>query len=1320
MRTLFRPLLIFVLTGSLLLAGSTGAFGQTGPTIDVWYGLSQDFGVLGEAQVWCDIQGNVSDPDGVALLSYTLNGGIDVPMNQGPDGFRLQNTGDFIVDLAVADLVSGANTVVITAEDALGNPNTAVVTVNYIPGNTWPATYSTDWGSLVTDGNPLTPDPAILEQATVVNGNWSVVGDSIRTVEPGFDRLVAIGDIAWTDYEVTVPVTMNEATNPGAFGVGFKFRWQGHTDNPDNCDQPLCGYLPLGELGWIFQDKLDLFFDGPDVPFIPTLGTTYWMKMRVETDMSGATYSLKAWENGQAEPDWMVTHTDVANSPAAGSLMLVAHEVDASFGNVTVIPVTGTNTPPVAVDDAAFVVTGTSKDVDVLFNDYDPDGFLDPATVTVTSGPFNGSISGIAPGTGVVTYLHDGGVATADSFTYTVDDNEGAVSNEATVRLSIGAPPTLGFYSDDFNTCGLADFWTYVDPTGSATPPAIEGAFTGDAHLSLSVPGGTEAQPYGGIIGAPHITQLATDEDFTLEVKWDSAHPSIANAEQGILIIQDDGKWLRFDIASFDSDIHILAIDSENAIPVNFNIGSAGTTPQYIRVNRAGDTWNLHYSFDGSSWFIPTGSGFTYALAVAKIGLFTGTAGANPAHTALVDYFSNTADPVDGSDDTDLNVPDVTIVGNGAVTLDPDLANFACGDPVQLTALADPGSVFTGWSGDVDSAANPLDLVMNGPISVTATFRALAGNVVAANTSGVLGLSPSQPCAAGIPIEITRDGAAGMRGFSLTLQLTDLDLCSGLVSIQEGPYLSNIGTTQFDVTDNGGGNYQIDGTILGVPCGAVAPSGILFTIDVTHTIADGTGLISVSGLSLFDCASQVLGGDPGADAPIQIDSTPPANVTGLATTQLLSSPSWSTRIIKVDISWTPSLSPDAYQIDLYRVSFGGYPEYDDAGGSAPTLPTDPAGEGWQLINTKAADETSHIAQPADRDYYYFCVVTRDSLGNESAVGAMSGIPNYLLGDVSDGGASIVDGDNIVDTADLTLLGSGYGTMDGDAPYRGTLDIGPTSDMSVSGLPTTDNKIDFEDLILFSLNYSLDASGNLVSPPVQKTLPPAAASNVLSATHGELPAVGETFDVHLVLAADGSLQALQIPLEWDYLVVEPVSVRGGPLLAAQGGQAFLMSPEPGTVDLALAGARETGISGTGEVASVIFRVIGLGSPGIEPGDLTGRNRDNESVEVSIGDVTEIPGGLMPAVTRLRPNYPNPFNPTTTISFDLVSQGRVNLAVYGIDGRLVRIIADEVYSAGRHEKVWDGRDAAGRSVASGTYLYIMQTGDIRQTRRMLLLK
>ncbi len=85
------------------------------------------------------------------------------------------------------------------------------------------------------------------------------------------------------------------------------------------------------------------------------------------------------------------------------------------------------------------------------------------------------------------------------------------------------------------------------------------------------------------------------------------------------------------------------------------------------------------------------------------------------------------------------------------------------------------------------------------------------------------------------------------------------------------------------------------------------------------------------------------------------------------------------------------------------------------------------------------------------------------------------------------------------------------------------------------------------------------------------------------------------------------------------------------------------------------------------------------------------------------------------------YPNPFNPTTTIAYELKTPSSVDLRVFDLSGRLVRVLragAREI--AGPHEVVWDGTDATGRSVASGTYIYRLQAGEYRQTKAMTLVK
>ncbi len=88
--------------------------------------------------------------------------------------------------------------------------------------------------------------------------------------------------------------------------------------------------------------------------------------------------------------------------------------------------------------------------------------------------------------------------------------------------------------------------------------------------------------------------------------------------------------------------------------------------------------------------------------------------------------------------------------------------------------------------------------------------------------------------------------------------------------------------------------------------------------------------------------------------------------------------------------------------------------------------------------------------------------------------------------------------------------------------------------------------------------------------------------------------------------------------------------------------------------------------------------------------------------------------------LLPNYPNPFNPSTTIAFDLTEAALVDLAVYDTSGRLVRTLMDSPTEPGRHAITWDGRSDAGRSVASGVYFVKLRVNGRVHVDRMVLMK
>jgi hypothetical protein len=121
--------------------------------------------------------------------------------------------------------------------------------------------------------------------------------------------------------------------------------------------------------------------------------------------------------------------------------------------------------------------------------------------------------------------------------------------------------------------------------------------------------------------------------------------------------------------------------------------------------------------------------------------------------------------------------------------------------------------------------------------------------------------------------------------------------------------------------------------------------------------------------------------------------------------------------------------------------------------------------------------------------------------------------------------------------------------------------------------------------------------------------------------------------------------------------------------------------------------------------------------------TGMAQDGEVEDHMIyieDDMTGTPDRQIPDRFEVYQNAPNPFNPMTTIRFDLPTPQRVVLTVYTVDGRRVATVIDEPLTAGAHGVVWNGRNDAGQPVASGTYFYRVEAGPYSKTERMTLIK
>ena len=112
------------------------------------------------------------------------------------------------------------------------------------------------------------------------------------------------------------------------------------------------------------------------------------------------------------------------------------------------------------------------------------------------------------------------------------------------------------------------------------------------------------------------------------------------------------------------------------------------------------------------------------------------------------------------------------------------------------------------------------------------------------------------------------------------------------------------------------------------------------------------------------------------------------------------------------------------------------------------------------------------------------------------------------------------------------------------------------------------------------------------------------------------------------------------------------------------------------------------------------------------DANGRSTFHGPVPVTIA--------VAPSAFQLIQNKPNPFNPTTTIEYDLPRRAHVTIRVYDTLGREVRTLLDATQPAGFHQIAWNGRDLHGKAVSSGVYLYTMTAGSFVESKKMLLLK
>ncbi len=316
-----------------------------GPVIDVYYVDEQDtlsFGRIGNPARWLNVLGNVSDPDGIESVVYVLDGGLEQPVPLGPDGLRLHYPGDFNIEIDRFALENGQHSVLLKATDSTGAITYRPITVHYTDENTWPIPYSVDWRTVEN----------ITDVAQVIDGKWELTPDGLHIVDPGYDRLVAIGQDTWeSNYEVYVTLTINDGPNDSEAGVVLG--WQGH----EGITSPHTDW-PLETLAWMGTDlrRPRLRFTAypgtiweevlrPDI----VAGIPYVLHARSEyLSDSTARVAMNVWAEGTPEPDgWQI----ISDLPARdGSLLLITHLGDITFHTVEISPLsTDLPSPPISL-----------------------------------------------------------------------------------------------------------------------------------------------------------------------------------------------------------------------------------------------------------------------------------------------------------------------------------------------------------------------------------------------------------------------------------------------------------------------------------------------------------------------------------------------------------------------------------------------------------------------------------------------------------------------------------------------------------------------------------------------------------------------------------------------------------------------------------------------------------------------------------------------------------------------------------------------------------------------------------------------------------
>ncbi len=519
-------------------------------------------------------------------------------------------------------------------------------------------------------------------------------------------------------------------------------------------------------------------------------------------------------------------------------------------------------------------------------------------------------------------------------------------------------------------------------------------------------------------------------------------------------------------------------------------------------------------------------------------------------------------------------------------------------------------------------------------------------------------------------------------GDDLVIEATVTDACGALDDVTVEANLSMLLLT--------GGGLAVAPTIYS----SGTATWNLNDVDLT---GDGPKVITVT-------VTDLLGNSSYDEIMVNVDNTSP-----LAVTDLVAAPGHN----KAELTWTdsPATYDDnfhEYVVRSHAWGDAGYPTYPALG--VPDYPAN-AGDG-DLVNENVTDGSyTAIYAPdnSERSILYYGVFARDKAGNYGPAGTGDRCTNYWLGDVARESDNEWIPEGRVFDADIAKLSGTYG----GAPSGSflTCDVGPTDDHSRVGIPVPEGFVNFEDLMIFAMNYGV------VAPRIVPFLTEPGIGDLVLA----LSEAGRSNDGVLTLALRlegnlGDVKGLSAELEFDGL--EFLSARLSDEMSAPVAEVFFWSDAASRstqVDVAVLGTDVT-IGGSGDVALLTFQIVDEAYTV----DFTSAALRGAANDELTADFEGLSHDGVPASFKLVQNTPNPFNPVTTVGYHLPSESRVTIRIFDVTGRLVTTLVDEVVEPGRHTVAWNGTSEYGESVGSGVYFCTMETPEYRGSHKMTLLK